>query len=99
MGGQRNWQLSEERDDLRIDCGRLPPQRKIGKDWVRESLRGADMSGLTFSSYLDQLSCGHTEVMRLLKARSRYSSLNTMDDLEAIGALSRILFKHGSGPR
>ena len=40
-----------------------------------------------------------TEVMRLLKARSRYLSLHTMDDLEAIGALSRILFKHGSGPR
>jgi hypothetical protein len=57
------------------------------------------MSGRTFSSYLDRLFYGHTEVMRLLKARSRYLSLHTMDDLEAIGAVSRILFKYGSGPR
>jgi hypothetical protein len=70
-----------------------------GKDWVRESLRRADMSGRTFSSYLDRLSYGHTEVMRLLKARNRYLSLHTMDDLEAIGALSKILFKYRSGPR
>jgi hypothetical protein len=57
------------------------------------------MSGRTFSSYLDRLFYGHTEVMRLLKARSRYLSLHTMDDLEAIGAFSRILFTHGSGSR
>jgi hypothetical protein len=57
------------------------------------------MSGRTFSSYLDRLFYGHTEVMPLLKARSRYLSLHTMDDLEAIGAFSRILFTHGSGSR
>ena len=91
----------EERDDFGdIDVAvRTERKEGSGKDWVRESLRRAEMSGRTFSSYLDQLFYGHTEVMRLLKARSRYLSLHTMDDLEAIGALSRILFKHGSGPR
>jgi predicted nucleotidyltransferase len=91
----------EEREDFGdIDVAvRTERKEGSGKDWVRESLRRADMSGRTFSSYLDRLSYGHTEVMRLLKARSRYLSLHTMDDLEAIGALSRILFKYGSGPR
>jgi predicted nucleotidyltransferase len=91
----------EERDDFGdIDVAvRTERKEESGKDWVRESLRRADMSGRTFSSYLDRLSYGHTEVMRLLKARNRYLSLHTMDDLEAIGALSRILFKYGSGPR
>ena len=91
----------EERDDfgdIDVAVGTVRKEGS-GKDWVRESLRRADMSGRTFSSYLDRLVYGHTEVMRLLKARSRYLSLHTMDDLEAIGALSRILFKHGSGPR
>jgi predicted nucleotidyltransferase len=76
-------------------------ERKVrtGKDWVRESLRRAAESGRTFSSYLDRLSYGHTEVMRLLKVRSRYLSLHTMDDLEAIGAASKILFKDNPGPR
>jgi predicted nucleotidyltransferase len=91
----------EERDDFGdIDVAvRTVRKEGSGKDWVRESLRRADMSGRTFSSYLDRLVYGHTEVMRLLKARSRYLSLHTMDDLEAIGAVSRILFKYGSGPR
>ena len=91
----------EERDDFGdIDVAvRTVRKEGSGKDWVRESLRRADMSGRTFSSYLDRLFYGHTEVMRLLKARSRYLSLHTMDDLEAIGAVSRILFKYGSGPR
>jgi predicted nucleotidyltransferase len=91
----------EERDDFGdIDVAvRTERKEGSGKNWVRESLQRAEMSGRTFSSYLDRLFYGHTEVMRLLKARSRYLSLHTMDDLEAIGALSRILFKHGSGPR
>jgi predicted nucleotidyltransferase len=91
----------EERDDFGdIDVAvRTVRKEGSGKDWVRESLRRADMSGRTFSSYLDRLVYGHTEVMRLLKARSRYLSLHTMDDLEAIGAFSRILFTHGSGSR
>jgi predicted nucleotidyltransferase len=91
----------EERDDFGdIDVAvRTERKEGSGKNWVRESLRRADMSGRTFSSYLDRLFYGHTEVMRLLKARSRYLSLHTMDDLEAIGAVSRILFKYGSGPR
>jgi predicted nucleotidyltransferase len=91
----------EERDDFGdIDVAvRTERKEGSGKDWVRESLRRADMSGRTFSTYLDRLAYGHTEVMGLLKARSRYLSLHTMDDLEAIGALSKILFKYGSGPR
>lgn len=91
----------EERDDLGdIDLAvRTERKEESGKDWVRESLRRADMSGRTFSTHLDRISYGHTEVMRLLKARSRYLSLHTMDDLEAIGAPSKILFTYGSGSR
>jgi hypothetical protein len=37
--------------------------------------------------------------MRLLKAGNRYLSLHTMDDLEEIGAPSKVLFKDSSGSR
>ena len=88
----------EERDDLGdVDIAvRTERKGRPGGDWVRESLRRADESGRTFSSYLDRISYGHIEVMRLLKARDRYLSLHTMGDLEAIGAPSRILFKCSS---
>jgi hypothetical protein len=88
----------EGRDDLGdIDIA-VKTERKgnFGKDWVRESVRRADESGRTFSSYIDRLFYGHTEVMRLLTAGSRYLSLHTMDDLEGIGAPSRVLFKDSS---
>jgi predicted nucleotidyltransferase len=86
------------RDDLGdIDIAvRTERKGSFGKDWIRESLRRADESGRTFSSYIDRLFYGHTEVMRLLKAGSRYLSLHIMDDLERIGARSRVLFKDGS---
>src|SRR5262249_40137226 len=86
----------EGRDDLGdIDIA-VRTERKGNKDWIRESLRRADESGRTFSSYIDRLCYGHTEVMPLLKAGSRYLSLHTMDDLEGIGARSRVLFKDSS---
>jgi predicted nucleotidyltransferase len=90
-----------ERDDLGdVDIAvRTERKERSGKDWVRESLRRADESGRKFKSYVDRLSYGHTEVMRLLKARSRYLSLHTMDDLERIRAPSKTLFKYGSGSR
>ena len=89
----------EERDDLGdVDIAvRAERKGRSGKDRVRESLRRADESGRTSSSYLDRLSYGHSEDMRLLKARSRYLSLHTMDDLEAIGAPSKIVFKYSPG--
>jgi predicted nucleotidyltransferase len=88
----------ETRDDLGdVDIAvRTERKENLGKDWVRKSLRRADESGRTFSSFVDHISYGHTEVMRLLKAGNRYLSLHTMDDLESIGARSKVLFKHSS---
>jgi hypothetical protein len=89
----------EERDDLGdVDIAVSTARKeKSGKDWVRESLRRADESGRTFSSYIDRLFYAHTEVMLLLQAGSRYLSLHTMDDLKEIGAPSKVLFKDSSG--
>jgi predicted nucleotidyltransferase len=89
----------EERDDLGdVDIAvRTERKEKSGKDWVGESLQRADESGRTFSNFIDRVLYGHTEVMRLLKAGSRYLSLHTMDDLEKIGAASKVLFKDSSG--
>jgi len=75
---------------------RTERKESSGKDWVRESLRRADESGHKFSSYIDRLSYGHTEVMRLLQAGTQYLSLHTIDDLEKVGTQSRILFKDSS---
>jgi predicted nucleotidyltransferase len=90
----------EERDDLGdVDIAVSTERKeKSGKDWVRESLRRADESGRTFGSYIDRLFYAHTEVMLLLKAGNRYLSLHTMDDLEEIGAPSKVLFKDRPGP-
>jgi len=76
--------------DIAVRTGR---KESSGKDWVRESLRRADESGHKFSRYIDRLLYGHTEVIRLLQAGSQYLSLHTMDDLEGIGAPSKVLFK------
>jgi hypothetical protein len=92
--------LDEGRDDLGdVDVALRTDRKKMsGEDWRRESLRRADASGRTFKSYIDRLSYGHIEVMRLLKARNRYLALHPMDDLESIGAPSRVLFKCGDSP-
>jgi hypothetical protein len=89
----------EERHDLGdVDVAVRTERKEMpGKNWVRESMRRADGSGRVFRNYLDYLSYGHTEVMRLLKARNRYLALHGMDDLEGIGAPSKILFKYGDG--
>jgi hypothetical protein len=91
----------EDRDDLGdVDIAvRTDRKEKFGKDWVCESQRRADESGRTFSNLIDRIAYGHTEVMRLLKAGNRYLSLHTMDDLEEIGAPSKVLFKDSSGLR
>jgi hypothetical protein len=75
---------------------RIERKGSSGKEWRRESLRRADESGHKFSSYIDRLSYGHTEFMRLLQAGSQYLSLHTMNDLEGLGAPSRVLFKDSS---
>jgi predicted nucleotidyltransferase len=85
----------EERDDLGDVDVAVKTERKVlpGKKWVDESLRRADVSGRAFSSFLERITYGHTEIMRLLKAHNPYLSLHPMDDLENIGAPSRVIFE------
>jgi hypothetical protein len=88
------WRSSLWRTDVAV---RTERKEKSGKDWVRASLRRAEESGRTLSNFIDRVSYGHPEFIRLLKAGSRYLSLHTMDDLEKIGSPSKVFFKDSSG--
>ncbi len=60
------------------------------------SLARAAASGRQFSNYLQQLCFGRHEVLRQLKARNPHLSIHSPDDVEQIGAESRVVFRKQS---
>lgn len=68
---------------------KLPPDRKSWSDW---NFARAALSGQRNSLFIDRLTYGHTEVMRILKHRSPYLSLHDLNDVVGIGAKSIRLY-------
>jgi hypothetical protein len=53
-------------------------------DIVEANKRRAEASGRDFSNFIDEISYGGTEVVRLIKNKSQYLSLHSIDELERL---------------
>jgi hypothetical protein len=67
-------------------------ERKPVENWVERSIERAEASGLKGLLYIDEVTFGEREVMRILKARNRYIEIHSMDDLEKRGIEGRRIY-------
>ncbi|ASW07308.1 nucleotidyltransferase domain-containing protein [Rhizobium sp. 11515TR] len=68
-----------------LERRKTPPQYKEWTDW---NIARAEQSHRQSIQYFEMLNYGETEVKRLLKNRSPYLSLHSLDDVVGIGAWS-----------
>lgn len=76
--------------DIALAIARRPI---IDRDLIKHSLQRAEDAGCGHWSYFDRAGYSELEVRRFLRARNGYISLSSINDLEATGAKSKLLYR------
>jgi hypothetical protein len=85
--------LTTESDLGDIDLAVEYARKTSGRENTQWSLRRARESGRQFSNFGEELFFGDREVAVLLRNRNAYLSLHTMDEMNSIKAVNRVIFR------
>ncbi len=84
--------LRDQADFGDLDVAVVLERRDGDFNWIERNQDRAEASGKQIPSFFERITFGYTEVLQLLKARKARISLHSIEDIEALGVESRLIF-------